>query len=131
MLAPKASAQTRPHGGGNAPQHGTSSLDGGGHNGGGHGSYGGGRAYHGGSSTYGRGGNGTRLRRAVRPYVRYGYGYGYPYRTYAGFRFSPAYPGPGHVYITNLGWALPPFLGAVWVPGHYDIGGFWVEGFWR
>ena len=81
VLAPKASAQNRPRGGGNAPRHGTSSPNGGGRNGGGHGSYGGGRATHGGSSTYGygyRGGHGTRYVAPVRPYVRYGYGYGYP-----------------------------------------------------
>jgi hypothetical protein len=126
VIAPNASAQTRPHGGGNTPQHGTSSRNGGGaQNGAGHGSYG-----------YGyRGGYGTHVVAPVHPYVRYGYGYGYgyghPYRTYAGFPFYAAYPGPGYVYIANLGWALPPFFGAVWVPAHYDIGGVWVEGFWQ
>lgn len=68
---------------------------------------------------------------APRPVVRYGYGYAAPYRTYAGFRFYSACPGPGHVYIANYGWVRPPFFGAVWIPGHYDIEGYWVEGFWR
>ena len=68
---------------------------------------------------------------APRPFVRYGYGYAAPFRIFSGFRFYSAYPGPGYVYIADLGWVLPPFWGAVWIPGHYDIGGFWVEGFWR
>jgi hypothetical protein len=67
----------------------------------------------------------------VRPVVRYGYGYAAPYRTYAGFRFYSACPGPGYVYIANYGWVVPPFFGAVWIPGHYDIEGYWVDGFWR
>jgi hypothetical protein len=67
----------------------------------------------------------------VRPYARYGYGYAAPYRTYAGFRFHSACPGPGYVYIANYGWVVPPFFGAVWIPAHYDIEGYWVEGFWR
>jgi hypothetical protein len=64
----------------------------------------------------------------VRP-VRYGYAA--PFRTFAGFRFYSACPGPGYVYIANYGWVVPPFFGAVWIPAHYDIGGYWVEGFWR
>jgi hypothetical protein len=67
----------------------------------------------------------------VRPVVRYGYGHAAPFRTFAGFRFYSAYPGPGYVYIANYGWVVPPFFGAVWIPAHYDIGGYWVEGFWR
>lgn len=72
-----------------------------------------------------------------RVYVapRYGYGFRAPYvapfRVFSGFRFYAACPGPGYVYIADYGWVLPPFFGAVWVPGHYDIGGFWVEGAWR
>ena len=74
-----------------------------------------------------------------RAYVtpRYAYGYGYrapyvaPFRVFSGFRFYSAVPGPGYVYVAGYGWVLPPFFGAVWVPGHYDIDGFWVEGFWR
>ena len=54
-----------------------------------------------------------------------------PFRVFSGFHFYSAFPGPGYVYIANYGWVLPPFFGAVWVPGHYDIEGFWVDGFWR
>jgi hypothetical protein len=70
---------------------------------------------------------------AARPVVRYGYGarYAAPFRHFSGFRFYAAYPGPGYVYIAGFGWVLPPFFGAVWVPAHYDIGGYWVEGGWR
>ena len=66
-------------------------------------------------------------------YGNYGYGGGYaaPFRTFSGFRFYSACPGPGYVYIANFGWALPPFFGAVWIPGYYDNGGYWVDGFWR
>lgn len=67
----------------------------------------------------------------VRPAGRYGYAYAAPFRVLSGFRFFSYCPGPSYVYIANYGWALPPFFGAVWIPGHYDIGGFWVEGFWR
>lgn len=101
----------------------------------GRGAYGGG--YRGPAVGYGRGyygGYEHRYVAPVRPYVRGyggGYGYGAPYRTYAGFRFYSSCPGPGYVYIADLGWALPPFLGAVWVPGYSDIDGLWVEGYWR
>ncbi len=54
-----------------------------------------------------------------------------PFRVFSGFRFYSAVPGPGYVYVAGYGWVLPPFFGAVWIPGHYDIDGFWVEGFWR
>jgi hypothetical protein len=71
----------------------------------------------------------------ARPFARYGTGYGYghaaPFRMVSVFRFYSACPGPGFVYIANTGWVFPPFFGAVWVPGHYDIEGFWVEGFWE
>lgn len=71
----------------------------------------------------------------ARPVARYGYGYRYghaaPLRVVSGFRFYAACPGPGFVYVANYGWAFPPFFGAVWVPGHYDIGGVWVDGFWQ
>ncbi|MBK9063355.1 MAG: hypothetical protein IPL89_09200 [Acidobacteria bacterium] len=87
----------------------------------------------------GRGGSGRYEghRRAyvapVRPVARYGYGHGYaaPFRIFSGFRFYSAYPGPGYVYIADLGWVVPPFFGAVWIPSHYDVGGYWVDGFWR
>jgi hypothetical protein len=67
----------------------------------------------------------------ARPIARYGYGHSAPFRVVSGFRFYSAWPGPGFVYIANTGWVFPPFFGAVWVPGHYDIGGYWVEGFWQ
>jgi hypothetical protein len=70
----------------------------------------------------------------ARPPVR-GYRYVAPYRASyrvaPGLRFYAAYPGPGYVWIAGCGWTLPPFFGAVWVPGHYDVSGFRVEGFWR
>lgn len=66
-------------------------------------------------------------------YGSYGYrgGYAAPYRLFSGFRFYAACPGPGYVYVAGYGWVLPPFFGAVWLPGHYDVGGYWVDGFWR
>jgi hypothetical protein len=67
----------------------------------------------------------------VAPRPAYRYGYAAPYRVFSGFRFYAACPGPGYVYIANSGWVLPPWFGAVWIPGHYDVDGFWVEGFWR
>ena len=79
--------------------------------------------YHGGYGRYGR-------HVAPAPVYRYGYGH-LPYRVYSGYRFFTAYPGAGYVYIGGFGWVLPPFFGAVWVPGHYDVNGFWIEGFWR
>ncbi len=67
-----------------------------------------------------------------RSYVRRGYaGYAAPFRVFSGFRFYNACPGPGYVYIDDLGWAQPPFSGAAWVPGYDDDDGFQVEGFWR
>ena len=54
-----------------------------------------------------------------------------PWRATSGFRFYSAYPGPGYVWVAGYGWVLPPFFGAVWVPPHFDIGGFWIEGYWR
>jgi hypothetical protein len=53
-----------------------------------------------------------------------------PFRVLSGFRFYSSCPGPGYVYIANNGWVLPPYPGAVWIPGHYDVEGYWVEGFW-
>ncbi len=79
----------------------------------------------------GNDGHGRAYVAPARPFVRYGYGYRAPFRVFSGFRFYAACPGPGYVYISNYGWILPPFFGAVWVPAHYDIGGFWVEGLWR
>jgi hypothetical protein len=65
----------------------------------------------------------------VRPGVRYGYAA--PFRVLSGVRFFSYCPGPGYVYVADYGWVLPPFFGAVWIPGHYDFRGFWIEGFWR
>jgi hypothetical protein len=82
---------------------------------------------------YRYGGYGRGYVAPVRPYARYGYGYGRaePFRIISGYRFFSYCPGPRYVYIANCGWVLPPFFGAVWVPGHNDIEGFWVEGHWR
>jgi hypothetical protein len=66
---------------------------------------------------------------APRPVARYAYAA--PFRVFSGFPFYSACPGPNYVYIAGFGWVLPPFFGAVWVPGHYDIGGYWVDGFWQ
>jgi len=140
VTAPKASAQQHQRGGGrgNAPQQSQGPAYRGNEN---HG--GGQRAYGGPRGSYGHGrygassGYGHGYAAPVRPYVRYGYGYGYghgyaaPFRIFSGFRFYSAYPGPGYVYIADLGWVVPPFFGAVWIPGHYDVGGYWVDGFWR
>ena len=132
VIAPKAAAQEHTRGGGrgNAPQQQQGS-----------------RSFRGnerresprqefrehGYGGYGRGVNGRAYVAPARPVVRYGHGYGYaaPFRIFSGFRFYSAYPGPGYVYIADLGWVVPPFFGAVWIPGHYDIGGYWVDGFWR
>jgi len=65
------------------------------------------------------------------PGHRYVAPYRAPYRVASGFRFYSRYPGPAFVYVAGYGWVLPPYFGAVWVPPHYDIGGFRVEGFWR
>jgi len=72
-------------------------------------------------------------RYAYAPPVRsfYGSRYAAPYRVYAGSRFYATRPGPGYFFVNALGWVFPPFPGAVWVPAHYDIGGFYVEGCWR
>ena len=54
-----------------------------------------------------------------------------PARVFSGFRFFSYCPGPGYVYVANYGWIVPPFFGALWVPAHYDIDGFYVEGGWN
>ncbi len=54
-----------------------------------------------------------------------------PIRVASGFRFYSVRPGPRYIYVTGFGWALPPYFGAVWVPGHYAFGGVWVDGCWR
>jgi hypothetical protein len=77
-------------------------------------------------------GNGWRGRSFFRPSANfYGRGYVSPFRTYAGSRFYSSCPGPGYLYVNELGWVLPPFAGAVWVPAHYDYDGYYVEGDWE
>ena len=74
-------------------------------------------------------------RAVYAPYYPYGpHRYVAPFRVFHGVRFYSYYPGPGSVYIVDggyTGWVLPPFAGAVWVPGYYDRFGFWVGGHWR
>jgi hypothetical protein len=120
-FAPKASAQDYGRNRGNAPQQ--QYYGNNGHGGGNDGHYHGNDGhYHGSYGHY----------HYAAPVYRYGWGYGYaPYHLYSGYRFYPYYPGAGYVYIAGFGWVIPPFFGAVWVPGHYDIGGVWIQGFWR
>ena len=67
-----------------------------------------------------------------RSYVRRGYsGYASPFRVFSGFRFYNDCPGDGYVYITDLGWAQPPYSGAEWVSGYYDDDDCYVGGAWR
>ena len=53
-----------------------------------------------------------------------------PFRVFAGSRFFSYCPGPEFVYIDDLGWVLPPFAGALWVPD-FDRFGIRIGGFWR
>jgi hypothetical protein len=52
------------------------------------------------------------------------------FRVFAGSRFYSYCPGPGYIYIDDLGWVFPPFSGAFWVP-RFDRFGVRVGGFWR
>ena len=72
-------------------------------------------------------------RHAYAPPARNFYGSRYvaPFRVYAGSRFYAYRPGPGYFYVSALGWVFPPFPGAVWIPAHTEIDGFFVEGCWR
>jgi hypothetical protein len=54
-----------------------------------------------------------------------------PFRVFAGSRFYSYCPGPGYIYVDDLGWVFPPFVGAVWVPAHINGFGVRVGGFWR
>ncbi|MCM3875227.1 MAG: hypothetical protein NEA02_02295 [Thermoanaerobaculia bacterium] len=54
-----------------------------------------------------------------------------PFRVYGGSRFYSTRPGLGYLFVSGLGWVFPPFPGAVWVPAHYDLRGFFVESCWR
>ena len=53
-----------------------------------------------------------------------------PFRVFGGFRFFSYCPGPDYIYIDDLGWVFPPFVGAVWVP-RFDRFGVRIGGFWR
>ena len=53
-----------------------------------------------------------------------------PFRFFAGSRFFSYCPGPGYIYIDDLGWVFPPFAGALWVP-RFDPFGVRIGGFWR
>jgi hypothetical protein len=73
-----------------------------------------------------------RERAFVRPPAFFsGRSYVTPFRVYAGSRFYSTRPGPGYLYMSDLGWVFPPFPGAVWVPAHYDFEGFFIEGGWQ
>jgi hypothetical protein len=68
----------------------------------------------------------------VRPqaYV-YGRRYVSPFRVFAGSRFYSYCPGPGYIYVDDLGWVFPPFSGARWFPAHVDRFGIQIDGCWR
>ncbi len=77
-------------------------------------------------------GYGWHNRGFVRPPAFfYGHRYVSPFRVFAGSRFYSYCPGPGYIYVDDLGWVFPPFLGAVWVPAHINGFGVRVRGFWR
>lgn len=54
-----------------------------------------------------------------------------PFRVFAGSRFFSYCPGPGYIYIDDLGWVFPPFVGAMWVPAPLNRFGVQIGGFWR
>jgi hypothetical protein len=54
-----------------------------------------------------------------------------PFRVFAGSRFFSYCPGPGYIYIDDFGWVFPPFVGAMWVPAHFNRFGVQIGGFWR
>jgi hypothetical protein len=54
-----------------------------------------------------------------------------PFRVFAGSRFFSYCPGPGYIHIDDLGWVFPPFVGAMWVPAHFNRFGVQIGGFWR
>jgi hypothetical protein len=61
----------------------------------------------------------------------YGRRYAAPFRVFAGSRFYSYCPGPGYIYVDELGWIFPPFSGAMWIPAHVDRFGVRIGGFWR
>lgn len=71
-----------------------------------------------------------RGRTFARPPVFFGRGRIAPFRFFAGSRFYSYCPGPDYVYVDDLGWVFPPFVGAVWVP-RFDRFGVRIGGFWR
>jgi hypothetical protein len=54
-----------------------------------------------------------------------------PFRVFASSRFFSYCPGPGYIYIDDLGWVFPPFVGAMWVPAQFNRFGVQIGGFWR
>ena len=76
-------------------------------------------------------GGGFRGHAFVRPLAfSYGSRYIAPFRVFAGSRFYSYCPGPGYIYIDDLGWVFPPFFGAAWVP-RFDPFGVRIGGFWQ
>ncbi len=76
-------------------------------------------------------GNEFRGRAFSRPPAFFsGRGHIAPFRFFAGSRFFSYCPGPGYIYIDDLGWVFPPFVGALWVP-RFDPFGVRIGGFWR
>ncbi len=61
---------------------------------------------------------------------RYRHFYAPPFRVISGIRFYNYCPGPGYVYVDD-GWVLPPYAGAVWVPGYTNRFGVFIVGHWR
>ncbi len=84
-----------------------------------------------GNRSYGNRSNGGYNRGFVRPPAFYGRRYVSPFRVYAGSRFYSYCPGPGFIYIDELGWVFPPFPGARWFPGYVDRYGVQIDGCWR
>ncbi len=112
------------------PSYGNPSRGNTGHGNPGHGNPGyGNRNY--GNRSYGNRGYGGYNRGYVHPQARfYGHPYISPFRVFAGSRFYSDCPGPGYIYIDELGWVFPPFAGALWVP-RFDHFGVRIGGFWR
>jgi len=69
-----------------------------------------------------------RSEAAVR--VRVGVRVGAPLRVVAPVRVVGVRPGPRYLLVEGA-WVLPPWSGAVWVPGHYDRFGVYVAPHWR
>jgi hypothetical protein len=92
-----------------------------------------GREFRGGDFRGGREfrGNEFRGRAFARPPAFFsGRGRIAPFRFFAGSRFFSYCPGPDYIYIDDLGWVFPPFVGALWVP-RFDPFGVRIGGFWQ